>query len=98
MTKTAPTHSQRRHARDYAAEIVAAHGDTAQQREIFRACPFEWRAMVRELAQSAIALAESRAASLIKHRKLMRRAAAADPSPLVPTHRVTALTLSLIHI
>ncbi|WP_300656254.1 hypothetical protein [Pseudomonas sp.] len=83
-----------RHARHYAQAIVDAHGDVARQREIFAACPEHWRAQVRELAKSAIALAEQRTAQLVAHRNLMRRAAARDPAPLVPTRRVTTLTKS----
>lgn len=80
--------------RDYAQAIVDAHGDVARQREIFQACPQEWRALVREQAKSAIAQAEQRTAQLVAHRSLMRRAAERDPAPLVPTRSVTTLKKS----
>ncbi|WP_439861608.1 hypothetical protein [Pseudomonas sp. MBLB4136] len=83
-----------RHARDYAQAIVDAQGDVARQREIFAACPQHWRAQVRDLAKSAIALAEQRTQQLIEHRRLIRRAAERDPAPLVPTRSVTSLTKS----
>lgn len=92
--KNQNAHRPLRHARDYAQAIVDAHGDVARQREIFQACPQEWRAQARELAKSAIELAEQRAAQLIKHRSLLRRAAERDPAPLVPTRSVTTLTRS----
>jgi hypothetical protein len=83
-----------RHARDYAQAIVDAHGDVARQREIFQACPQEWRALAREMAKSAIALVEQRTAQLIENRSLVRRAAERDPAPLVPTRSVSTLTKS----
>jgi hypothetical protein len=83
-----------RHVRDYAQAIVDAQGDVARQREIFTACPQEWRAQVRELAKSAIALAEQRTAQLVAHRNMLRGAAARDPAPLVPTRSVFTLTKS----
>ena len=83
-----------RQPRDYAQAIVDALGDVARQREIFAACPQEWRAKARELAKSAIALAEQRTAQLVAHRSMLRRAAACDPAPLVPTRSVFTLTKS----
>lgn len=83
-----------RHARDYAQAIVDAQGDVARQREIFAACPQEWRAQARELAKSAMAQAEQRTAQLVEHRNMLRRAAASDPAPLVPTRSVFTLTKS----
>jgi LmbE family N-acetylglucosaminyl deacetylase len=83
-----------RHARDYAQAIVDAQGDVARQREIFTACPQEWRALARELAKSAIDQAEQRSAQLVAHRSLMRNAAKRDPAPLVPTRSVFTLTKS----
>lgn len=83
-----------RHARDYAQAIVDAQGDVARQRDIFAACPQEWRAQARELAKSAMAQAEQRAAKLVEHRNMLRRAAASDPAPLVPTRSVFTLTKS----
>lgn len=83
-----------RQPRDYAQAIVDAQGDVARQREIFAACPQEWRAQARELAKSAIALAEQRTQQLVEHRQLMRGAAKRDPAPLVPTRSVTTLTKS----
>lgn len=84
QNQTASTRSMR-HARDFAQAIVDAQGDVARQREIFAACPQEWRALARELAKSAIALAEQRIAKLVEHRKLMRRAVEREPATLVPT-------------
>lgn len=93
QNQTASTRPLRR-PRDYAQAIVDAHGDVARQREIFQACPQEWRSQARELAKSAIAQAEQRTAQLVAHRSLMRRAAERDPAPLVPTRKVTTLTRS----
>jgi len=83
-----------RHPRDYAQAIVDAQGDVARQREIFAACPQEWRALARELAKSAIAKAEQRVARLIEHRNLMRRAVEREPAPLAPTRSVTTFKKS----
>lgn len=70
--------------RDYAAAIVDAVGDVARQREIFQACPVEWRALARELAKGALEKAEQ----LSKHRKLIRSAAERDHTPLKPIKSV----------
>lgn len=83
-----------RNPRSYAQAIIDAQGDVARQREIFAACPQEWRAQARELAKSAIALAEHRAKKVIEHGEMLRRAARHDPAPLIPTRNVTTLTKS----
>lgn len=83
-----------RHARDYALAIVDARGNVERQREIFAACPLELRALVREMAKSALARIEQRTEQLVQHRQLLRRAAERDPAPLKPTTRISDLKQS----
>lgn len=71
-------HRPLRHARDYAQAIVDAHGNVERQREIFAACPMEWRAQARELAKSAL----ERLDRHIQHMTELRRRA--QPAPRQP--------------
>lgn len=62
------------------ALAIASESSVARQRQFFEACPFEWRAQVREHVKTA----QARIEQVRAHKHLVADAARKDPLPAAP--------------